>query len=527
MQFEERIIDPILNLIKDHQVYLTQPENLPQLAKLGYMYNTLWYAGRHASYHGAIEKKIYTEDDGETWECEQCDDNPKYKIDMCEPENQEIEDYIYDAWGMHIIDDFGPEWNEFSTIVLQGRALTELEAKMLKPNKTFEEWVEILTDEEYQYSGLYPNRRSVACSLLCGIGNDYGYKDGYIILEASGADQDSTDYGDWMNAKFREDIQIVVDQIMADPEVEKVMLFVGEAGKKHKEEKLAEEIKSFGMPYKEWLKSDKHKDFSKKLAELRGETIEEEEEPYNTYYPICQYSAITQIDENSHPSYINAAIEICEDIIAHREIELKDRKGNVLFAEKFLKKAKNNFVEEFEEKVITEEELKVKIQQLKSSFTVSGEVLIKSDRFINEAHFNEVKKNEKVWTDEEIGQQITTLIKQKSVSEYVLQKFIKEYKPQIEYKDYKKEFKVFKKALYELVGWDKLTPLDGKFWKNFGSAPYTMSHGHKNIGELHKSYGAVGMEDIFDDAFEMGYHLCYDISNALYYFKQEWVEQKE
>ena len=38
MQYEERIIDTILNTIKDNQVYLTQKENLPQLAKLGYMW---------------------------------------------------------------------------------------------------------------------------------------------------------------------------------------------------------------------------------------------------------------------------------------------------------------------------------------------------------------------------------------------------------------------------------------------------------------------------------------------------------
>jgi len=43
-KYEEKVIDVILTLIKDNQEYLTQPENLPQLAKLGYMYNTLWYS---------------------------------------------------------------------------------------------------------------------------------------------------------------------------------------------------------------------------------------------------------------------------------------------------------------------------------------------------------------------------------------------------------------------------------------------------------------------------------------------------
>jgi len=45
-KYEEKVIDVILGLIRDNQEYLTQPENLPQLAKLGFMYDTLWYAGR-------------------------------------------------------------------------------------------------------------------------------------------------------------------------------------------------------------------------------------------------------------------------------------------------------------------------------------------------------------------------------------------------------------------------------------------------------------------------------------------------
>lgn len=32
---EEKVIDVILEVIRDNQKYLTQPENLPQLTKLG------------------------------------------------------------------------------------------------------------------------------------------------------------------------------------------------------------------------------------------------------------------------------------------------------------------------------------------------------------------------------------------------------------------------------------------------------------------------------------------------------------
>ena len=42
--FEEKVIDPILNLIKDNQKYLTKKENLPQLSKLGFIYNHFWWS---------------------------------------------------------------------------------------------------------------------------------------------------------------------------------------------------------------------------------------------------------------------------------------------------------------------------------------------------------------------------------------------------------------------------------------------------------------------------------------------------
>lgn len=338
MHYEERIIDTILNTIKDNQVYLTQKKNLPQLVKLGYMYNTLWYGGRSASHYGVIEKKVYTEDDGETWECDQCDDNPKYKIEMCEPKNEKIENYIYDAWGMHVSNDYGPGWEEFYPLMTSGKPLSDIEIKLLKPNKTFDEWVEVLTDSEYRYSSLYPDRQSVADHLLCVIGNGYGFKNGFVINEASGADQDTTDYGDWQNAKFREDIQEIVDTIMEDPEVEKVLRYIDVKKKKYEAEKLAKEIKSFGMSYEKFTKSDEYKNlFGRASKKTKKE-----------YYPISSYSIIKMINKNSDPSYIKAGIEICEDILSNPPKYGKDYNQyqkdqcdeQVKFAQNFLNKFK-------------------------------------------------------------------------------------------------------------------------------------------------------------------------------------------
>ena len=78
-KFEENIIDPILSCIRDNQEYLTQPENLPQLAKLGYIYNTLWYDGRICwGYDGILRGNAKTTDeDGEETGYSDCEDNPK------------------------------------------------------------------------------------------------------------------------------------------------------------------------------------------------------------------------------------------------------------------------------------------------------------------------------------------------------------------------------------------------------------------------------------------------------------------
>lgn len=325
LKFESRIINPILRIIKNNQEYLTQPENLPQLAKLGYMYNTLWYGGRHASYKNIIESN-------------QNDDNPKYKIEMCNPINDEIENYIYDAWGMHVSNEFGDNWETFKTIVNDGIPLTDIEKKQLKPNKTFDEWEEIFTDPTYRYYHMFKTRRKTADYLLCTIGTGYGYRNGCIILEASGADQDSTDYGDWKNCTFRKDIQLKVDKIMNDSGVEKVMKFLTIEKAESDAKKLAEEIKSFGMSYADWQNSKQAQEMDSMLTAEIPE-----------YYPISNYSIITMLDENSHPSYIKAGLEISNDIIKYppkigkdwNKYQTDGRNDMIKFAKNFVNKFKN------------------------------------------------------------------------------------------------------------------------------------------------------------------------------------------
>lgn len=200
MSFERKIIDPILRIIRDNQDYLCQLENLPQLAKLGYIYNTLWYSGRICWGHNGILKKRrggYV-----------CEENPKYKIEMCEPTSEKHEDLIYDAWGMHLERDLErPTWDEFEQIVFGTSNVSEFEIKLHKINKTFDEWVEVLTDKQYRYNSVYPNRRAVANHLLCVIGNGYGFDGKFVFQTSGGANQDKDLYGFWKNAVFPTKIQ--------------------------------------------------------------------------------------------------------------------------------------------------------------------------------------------------------------------------------------------------------------------------------------------------------------------------------
>jgi hypothetical protein len=364
--YEEEIIDPILNCIKDNQEYLTQKENLTQLAKLGYLYNTLWYAGRVCwGYEGRLWNKykqfkdqILIEeygDDGEDSLYTACENNPKYKIEMCEPINEEIDNYIYDAWGMHVSNDMGISYKEFHTTVYEGKVLSNLDIKLLKLNKTADEWVEVLTDKDYEYSSIYPNKKSVYNHLLCVIGNGYGFStDGFVYSEAGGADQDSSSYGDWENVIFRKDIQKMVDKIMNSPFVKETIDSQFEmisAYRKEQEDENHKQNKSF---YKMLKKSGKYKKsegrLSRKELQNRIENFFVEKglrkkkgEEYNNYYPISSSSIIHTIcDEESRKrnkivsvdqSYIDASIEICKEILANSD---KEEKNNIEFAKKGL-----------------------------------------------------------------------------------------------------------------------------------------------------------------------------------------------
>ena len=380
-KFEEEIIDPILGIIKDNQEYLTQPENLTQLAKLGYMYDTLWYCGRICwGYEGKLlDKSIKNLKDDSKYEFISCEDNPKYKIEDCDPENEDIENLIYDAWSMHVgHNESGyPTFDEFKFTINEDKPLNDTEKRQLKINKTFEDWVEILMNKDYKYNSLYKTRKSVISSLLCTIGGGYSWNnDGFIILEAGGANQDEAIYGDWRNAKFRSDIGIIINRILSIPELKatidtshQYIKDIKDNQKKKDRDRNKSLLKMLGKGEEDELDDDFDELLRKVLSEYGKNKDSKESKPiYSKYYQISSSSNVyPMLDEeirirlgiNSfHQSYVDAAIEMCKDIIENKDSE---DKSNVEFAYKLLFKHGHKEYSKFIEKEVDKYSLKESI----------------------------------------------------------------------------------------------------------------------------------------------------------------------
>lgn len=325
-EFEKEIIIPILDIIKNEQDYLCKKENLPQLAKLGFMFNTLFYGGRVAyGYNGIIEKG------------DSCEDNPKYMIEDF-GNTDEQEDYIYDAWGMHVSYRSTPiNFDEFKYLILNGKALSEYEKKSNKPDKTFDEWVDLLMDNEYQYT--YDSRRGVADQLLCTNGNGYDLSDrGFIIESSSGSNID--DFGDWKNAKLRDDILEEITTLLNIPEMKlaidadyKQLIEYNE-----KEEKRRAKYENYE------ISDDTINSLLKKLNKNKDtKEIKKPKFKEHPYYPLCQYALLCNFDEKTHISYIKEGMKVCQEIVADEEHYKDDRndKESVRRAKTYIKKWKH------------------------------------------------------------------------------------------------------------------------------------------------------------------------------------------
>lgn len=184
-------------------------------------------------------------------------------------------------------------------------------------------------------------------------------------------------------------------------------------------------------------------------------------------------------------------------------------------------------------------ELQKKVEQLKNCFSVEGSLLIKSNRFTqeeldemfknrgttHESHFSHLRKTEKTFSDDEIADQIYTMLNQVAFSEQPLQDKMNLFFNECELIDMKSEKKLYKKKVYNLIGWDKLKPLNNTFWREFGSAPINgLSTSNKKLMMFKDKYGACAMEDIFGYKFSRTYFYTYTILNNIKNFDEKWKE---
>lgn len=295
-------------------------------------------------------------------------DNPKYPIIDIEESAVEkglCEDgIIYDAWGYSVSNESFP-WDEDDiTPVDYDDPFMQLQ---MKPEKTLEEWVTLLTDKRYQYSSIYPDKRRVWDHLLCTIGNGYGWDKNGFICDSGASGEDSTIYFDCYNHRPTGEVGEKLNEILNSETWVTLMDFVKECRgsfkkrkdfyKKEQEAQEAEELKEA----QEAGFNSAHEHVMHKLSKINGKEPKEKKQYFNQdllkdfeipeeqphvslrlnrpWYPICNYSAICNYPENVHPSYLEAFEEIALSIIDNP----RERASSIKEAEKVLKRMNVKF----------------------------------------------------------------------------------------------------------------------------------------------------------------------------------------
>lgn len=187
------------------------------------------------------------------------------------------------------------------------------------------------------------------------------------------------------------------------------------------------------------------------------------------------------------------------------------------------------------------EELRIKVEQLKSSFTVEGVPLIHSDKFSPEV-LQEIKQNStchpshwfgttgRCWTDEEIAEQIDTLLSTTIIDEIKIIDILNSLMKKIPYENIDPEKEFIINQLHEILGWNNKVLPNKNFWKKFGSAPFFISENdsNKKLLTFRNLYGACGMNEIFGhDKFSNAYHLLNKISTFKSHFEKIWNENQK
>ena len=192
---------------------------------------------------------------------------------------------------------------------------------------------------------------------------------------------------------------------------------------------------------------------------------------------------------------------------------------------------------------ISPEELAKKVHQLKSSFTVEGTPLFKSNRFSDKeidgmkkestahtSHWNGLSPNSKIWTDEEISNQIEVFFATPMMNETDFKDKVNKIRKSLPIENKEAERKIFKQKFFELLNWTEEKNGISEMWVKFGSAPCSSDgkfHGNKKLEKYAKLYGACSMTTIFEGQFSDKFHIFwYGARNAMQEFKTFWKEEK-
>jgi len=280
-------------------------------------------------------------------------ENPKYPIS--EIEEEAIEKYgekyngiVYDAWGFSVSNDGFPFDDDDVTDERVTNPLYELQSKQ---NKTMEEWIQLMTDKNYEYHSLYPNLWSVLNYLLCVIGTGFGWnKEGFIIEEGA-ADSDSTIFS---NALFEGrpsgELKKDLDVIFESENYKKLIAFrkehnIRSRSIKNQEKNFHKESNEILEKIEKFKKEIQAKKDSGELitdAELKllevfsNDDTSTQESKSQTFYPLSkEYSLLCKMPKNAHESYIKYGTDVAWDILKNSSEEKENKRQALAFLQKF------------------------------------------------------------------------------------------------------------------------------------------------------------------------------------------------
>lgn len=349
--YEKNIINPILNVINKYQDYLCKKENLPQLAKLIFIFEKLWYSGNIA--YGSI---------GILNKGDVCNMNAECKLNnMIQYKSNNNKNILLNVLKFHVIQ-VEPKpinYREFKKLILDGKELSEIDKNCRISNKTFDDWVLILSNKSYKYNYKYPNRRSIANALLCANEIEFNSQGYYYNNETNVIDSNQEIYGEWENVYFLPEILKIIEKILNISECIDALNEQSIYIKRYIAKVELDEQKEIIERYKHVLPflNDELKKRNKKPIILDSDELVLLIKRYKQvhinkneleYHPISYYSNITKFNENTQISYIKAGLDICEYIIKNY-IKIKQNTNEYLiypinetmvFAENYINKFK-------------------------------------------------------------------------------------------------------------------------------------------------------------------------------------------